>query len=608
VNIFGFRCVTIVDWKMRLTLKIWMLVAGLTLFLSSVAGAVSFTATLDRDSMTVGEQATLSLTFEGGQPQQVPAPDVPGLSFSPSGTSQGMSLVNGSVTTTLSVNFTVSAQRPGDYTIPPMQAVVAGQQLTTDPIKLTVSKVSAPTTTDEQSGNEIAFMKLALPKGKLYLGQPLVGQLQLFLRDDVQQWANFQLNGMPIDGFSSGKLSDAPNQRRQVQIGNRRYTFIPIALPLTTTKTGHLSIGPVTASMVVVLPSQDQNQDPFFRQFFNQGQQKQMTLATELATAECSPLPEDNKPASFTGAIGDFTMTATAGPTNLTVGDPVTVRVQIAGSGNLDSLKLPTQDGWDHFKTYPPTSKLEASDQYGFQGTKTFEQIVSPENADVKELPPIAFSYFNPSDGQYHTLSHVAVALMVQSAGATPMPTMAAPKSATPENQAPQDILPIKENPGTVTATSQPLVSQPAFLAVQSLPIIVFCAAFVMRKRAENLANNPRLRRQRAVAQLVASGLTDLKKFASENKPDEFFALLFRLLQEQLGERLDCPASAITGVAMMDDQLKRLGASPATLQELHELFQLCDQARYAPVRGVSELNSLAGRFEKTVKELQGLKA
>jgi hypothetical protein len=40
---------------------------------------------------------------------------------------------------------------------------------------------------------------------------------------------------------------------------------------------------------------------------------------------------------------------------------------------------------------------------------------------------------------------------------------------------------------------------------------------------------------------------------------------------------------------------------------LRELFQLCNQARYAPVRGTSELNSVAAQFEKSVGELQNLK-
>ena len=152
-----------------------------------------------------------------------------------------------------------------------------------------------------------------------------------------------------------------------------------------------------------------------------------------------------------------------------------------------------------------------------------------------------------------------------------------------------------------------PLVAQPVFLAAQSLPVLAFLAAFIWRKRTDNLANNPRLRRQRAVAQLIASGLDDLKKYAAANQPDEFFATLFRLLQEQLGERLDCPASAITE-NVVDEQALLRGAPAATRDALREQFQLCNQARYAPVRGTSELNSVAAQFEKLVRELQELKA
>jgi hypothetical protein len=148
------------------------------------------------------------------------------------------------------------------------------------------------------------------------------------------------------------------------------------------------------------------------------------------------------------------------------------------------------------------------------------------------------------------------------------------------------------------------VVFQTKFIALQSVPVLAFLAAFVWRKRTDNLANNPRLRRQRAVAQLVRNGLAELRQFAAENKPDEFFALLFRLMQEQLGERLDCPATAITE-AVVDDP--RLGASPELQTALRELFQLCNQARYAPVRGVSELNSVAVRLEKAINELQALK-
>jgi len=281
--------------------------------------------------------------------------------------------------------------------------------------------------------------------------------------------------------------------------------------------------------------------------------------------------------------------------------------VQISGRGALDAITLPVQDAWQNFKTYPPTAKLETSDQFGFQGTKTFEQIVSPLNSDVHELPAFSFSFFNPEDGKFHTLTQPALPLTIKAAAASPLPTLAATKTSAPENQPPQDILPIKENLGALEKSALPLIASPKFLALQSLPVLALLTAFVWRKRTDNLANNPRLRRQRAVAQVVAMGLNDLKKFAAENKPDEFFATLFRLLQEQLGERLDCPATAITEAIVTDHALLR--TAPLALRTaLHEQFQLCNQARYAPVRGSSELNSVATQFEKLLSELQNLKA
>ncbi len=592
---------------MRFTLKTLAVLWFVALFTGAVLAA-SFTASLDRDTFTLGEQATLSLKFDGVQPQDAPGlPNIAGLQFQYVGPSSSFSFINGQTSSSITYNYIVTAQHDGEFTIPGMRADISGQQLASAPLKLTVTKVDAPSAAAVNSGNEVAFLKFIFPKSKIYVGEPAVGRLELYLRDDVQNLSNFQLTSSPTDGFSAGKTAELQNQRRRVQVGNRVYTVIPLAMPLTAVRTGALTLGPFTASAVVVLPSQNQNGDPFFRQFFNQGEQQQVTLATDPFNVNSLPLPEQNRPANYTGAVGNFTMNATAGPTTVTVGDPITVRVQISGRGALDTVTLPPQDAWNNFKTFPPTTKQENSDQFGYQGTKTFEQIISPQNADVHELPELTFSFFNPDDGQYHTLTQAAVPLVVKAAGTSPMPTLAATKTATPENQTPQDILPIKENLGVLIPNNVPLVAQPVFLAAQAVPVLAFFAAFIWRKRTDNLANNPRLRRQRTVAQLVRDGVNDLKKFAAENKSDEFFALLFRLLQEQLGERLDCPATAITENVIDEHAILRR-APKALLDSLRELFQLCNQARYAPVRGAGELNSVAIKFEKATAELQEVKA
>jgi hypothetical protein len=576
------------------------------------ARAASFTASLDSDTITLGQSATLSLTFEGGQSKNVPTPSVPGLQITQNGTSQNVSFVNGAMSSAVTVTFSVTARQPGEFTIPALTADVNGQQLSTEPLKLTVLKADAPAADAIDSGNEIAFMKLSLPEKKVYVGQMLTAQLQVCLRDDVENFANFQFTSQPADGFTISKMVQGQNQR--AQIGNRIYTVIPLTFALTAMKSGTLSLGPFTASATIVVPSaNNQDGDPFMRQFFNQGEQKQVSLATETLTAESLPLPTQNVPADFNGAVGDYQLAATVGPTNLAVGDPITVRVQISGRGALDTIQLPDQSALNDFKIFPPTSKIEISDRLGLEGTKTFEEIVAPQNADVRAWPQFSFSFFNPDDGKYHTLTQPAVPLAVHSAGATVLPTIAATKNAAPENQSPQDILPIKENLGTLAQIPvgrdavEPLIAKPFFLAVQAVPVLAFLAAFIWRKRADNLANNPRLRRKIAVEKLVQNGIADLKKFAAENKSDEFFATLFRLLQEQLGERLDCPATAITENVVEENSVLR-GANEATRNGLRELFQLCNQARYAPVRGTAELNSVAAQLEKTIRQLLEVKA
>lgn len=577
------------------------------------AHAASFTASLDNDTLTLGQSATLSLTFEGGQPRNTPGlPDIPGLQISYVGPSSQFSFINGQTSSTVTHHFTITPQRTGDFVIPALTAEVDGVKLTSQPLQLRVVQPNAASTAQIDSGSQIAFMKLTVPEDKVYAGEILTADLEIYLRDDVRNFGNFQFTATPADGFTLGKMNEG--QRRRVQIGNRVYTVMPVTMALTATRAGTLSLGPLTANMVLVIASQNQPNDAFFQQFRQFGfgnfgeEQKQVSLATETVNVQSLPLPAANVPPNFNGAIGQYTMTVTAGPTNVAVGDPITVRIQIAGRGDLGSLTLPDQSAWHDFTLYPPTSKVMTTDPLGLQGTKTFEQIVAPQNTIVRELPPFSFSYFDPDAGRYLTLTEPGVALAVRSAGSTPVPTIAANQATGPQSPArPEDILPIKNDLGVLGQAGPPLVRRPVFLVLQTVPVLAWLATVIWRQRTDNLANNPRRRRQRQVALLVREGLNELRQFATANQPDEFFATLFRLLQEQLGERLDSPASSITE-AVIEERLAPLGAPEPVLGNLRELFQLCNQARYAPIRGSAELNSVIGQFEKVVGELQELKA
>jgi hypothetical protein len=97
--------------------------------------------------------------------------------------------------------------------------------------------------------------------------------------------------------------------------------------------------------------------------------------------------------------------------------------------------------------------------------------------------------------------------------------------------------------------------------------------------------------------------LRDLKEYAADNNSDRFFETLVRLLQEQLGERLDVPASAITE-AVIEERLRPRGVPEPVLNQLQELFQLSNLARYAPIKSSQELTDLIPKAEGLLTNLR----
>src|SRR5262249_17863654 len=155
----------------------------------------------------------------------------------------------------------------------------------------------------------------------------------------------------------------------------------------------------------------------------------------------------------------------------------------------------------------------------------------------------------------YETVTTDRIPLLVRPGAATLAPAVAANPRAADSPPPIPDIISIKQRPGELTGMAAPLVQQPWFLGLQTVPLAAWLAVVGWRKRTEKLANNPRLQRRRQVDRLMREGIHQLQQLASENNSDDFFATLFRLLQERLGERLDLPAFAITEAVVEEKSL-----------------------------------------------------
>ncbi|MGC8743486.1 MAG: BatD family protein [Verrucomicrobiia bacterium] len=555
---------------------LWLLAAGVHLC------AATLTATIDPPTVTVGESATLNLVFEGGVPDsEVKLPVIDNLDFQFTGQSSRQIIINNRISSQYVISYAVSSQKEGEYTIPSIVATVGGQRVSSQPIKFVVGKAN------NSDIERFARLRLTVSRSQVRVGEPFYVEIRLLF---------LAMNGaeqpqIGADGFTIGKL--AQNESHTIEDG-RSWRLITFKTFATAIKPGELTLGPAT--MKVTIPARLE------RNFFGEtvvASWRTVVLTTSAYKIKSEPLPSINVPSEFNGAIGVYNMTVNVAPTNVAVGDPITVKVTISGRGPIESLTLPEQPQWSEFKVYPPTSRVELSDQFGLAGSKIFEQVVVAKSTETRELPPFTFAYFDTDKQQYQVLKGPLVPLIVRpSAGNTVV--FASTNSEPSAIQT--DIVHIKTRPGAIGTISTPLITSPVFWTVQTIPAIAWFGLLLRRKRLDELANNPKLRRRLQAEKIIKEELQRLPQLAQSEKTEEFFAAVFRILQEKLGERLDLPAVSITE-SVIDEQLRPAGAPEELIQSLQKLFFECNQARYGGEKNVRQLNEFIPMVEKTLEML-----
>lgn len=577
------------DWRRGRICQAVLFLAGWALAASAALGQAQFDATLDRDTISLGETTTLNMTAENGSFQRDPNPPaVQGLQYGGTGRNTQMVFDGSKMTSKTTITMEVRPTREGSFTIPAMQAVVDGKTLASKPLTLKVVKGNLPSTPGKP---EPAFVRLIAATNTIYAG----GVIPLEIRCYCLAATGVQPPQLSSDDFTMGTMPDFRGQAPQVNIQGSVYNYLDFRVPITPNKTGDLTLGPATWSLRLITS----------RDFFGNLSTTPVNPSSDTLTFHVLPVPTNNVPAGFNGAVGEFSLAQyEAGPTTVAVGDPVTLKIKIAGKGAFDRLSLGIDElGWRDFKSYPPVKKFESSDPLQIEGAKYFEQVVTPENASVKEIPAFAFSYFDPRSGAFRTLTHPAIALHVTPAAATPQPSVSVPAAGTPEAPPPaQEIVNIKVRPGPLTKGGAPLLQRPGFLLWQAIAPLAWICALFWRRHKDNLANNPRLLRKRAVARLVEEGLAELSARAGADDAGAFYATVSRLLQEQLGERLDLPASAITEAVL--EEARGGGLSESAEALARELFRACDQFRFAPEQTASELAALIPKVKSALNELQ----
>lgn len=567
------------------------------------AWGAQLTAALDRTTARVGESVRLTLNFENGQPSEEPAlPRVANLEFAYSGQSSSFNIVNGRQSSVLSLFYSVQAAAPGEYSIPPIIARVGSDRLSSGPLKLTVVKADERLPEGEAQG-QWAFLKLMPAKTAIYVGEVMPVEVQLY----VVSGQDLQMQPIAGEGFTFGKNLQLP--QRQAAVGNQAYQVVSVRTTAVAGRAGTLTLGPAECRLTLRIPvGRRRTSDPWEDFFGPRYETRPVRLTSDIHKIDVSNLPATGLPDRFTGAVGTYTMSVVCSPTNVAVGEPVRLKIRISGRGALEGLNFPNPEGWTGFTTYPPTTEIESTDALGIEGARVFQFDIVPQATTVREIPALEFAYFDPEQKTYRVLRQPPTPILVRPSGSGPVlvPLAHAADSSDRRSQVAVDIVGVKQHVQTMAVLAPPLIRQPWFLGLQAVPILVLALAVAWRKRQEHRARNPWVVRREATARLVRQGLKGLPHLADDGDADAFFAQTFHLLQEQLGERLDVPAAAITE-AVVDDHLRTRGVDESLTRELHALFQACNQQRYAPGSTRSNLHSFLPRIEHVLTTLARLK-
>ena len=581
-----------------------LLIISFLLLHAVSANAQRATATLDRTTVAAGERVELSISCENFQPFKVPSvPSIPGLLISNSGSARSFQLVGGQQISTLIYNFIITANKTGTYSIPGVSIQSNSGLFKTQPLKLRVVAADSPNNKSQLSN--YAFVRLIPSKDKAYIGEPIRIEVQLFLT-----------NGSPpikpklsAEGFNLTDFVRPRQLKSTLQKGNNFYTGIIYETVATPIKTGNLKIGPAKMDVTLRITQNQRQRSRFndpFAGLINRYREVPVKLESKSQNITVKPLPSEGKPTNFNGTVGQYSMTAKASPLEVTVGDPVTINIELSGTGTIESLNFPKPE-WTDFKSYEPTILSKKTDPLGLTGLKAFEQVIIPENETIKEIPSLKIAYFDPKDESYKVLSQGPFALKVNPSSkpsSVQNTSISETDSSELENEKPQlsDILWIKYEAGTL-GNSTPFVLRPAFWLLQSIPLLFLIGTLILRHKRNLFANNPKLRRQLQVEQITSKTLTKLAILIEENKALEFHIELATVLREQLGLKLDIPSEGIT-CDSIDEPLAKKNIKPETREILRKLFTSCDAASYAASQSTAELHEYINDLEKFISDLK----
>ena len=433
------------------------------------------------------------------------------------------------------------------------------------------SEDEQPTQVIEPTKDEL-FMVAEISEKQVYVNQPIAITYKLYID------ARFGIAGLEniqeprYANFWSQQLLDKIQVTEVVRNGRPFRCVTLKQVLLYPQQAGEQVISPFSSTFVLQLPS---NQVDFF------GNRSYITRTRSLQTATTKinvlPLPEEGKPANFSGAVGNFSLSMNFPTRTLNAGETTEGEVVISGKGNFKLFDIPKLSFPPALEVYAPKEKENLTNSTtGVSGDITHSYTIVPQYKGKFPIPPLSFTFFNPETQKYETLTSENITIEVLN-GQEYKPTQEQEQGATTLEQG--QFQPLKEASELLSVNRPMFFSSTAFYLLWLLPLLliplVLVFWYIYQKRNDDTQEN----RSRRTSRLAKKYLSAAKKNLT-NK-EAFYEALERGLHTYLKAKLYIETSELS-----KDKIQQLltdkGVAAEPLRDFIQLLSNCEMARYAP--------------------------
>jgi hypothetical protein len=317
-----------------------------------------------------------------------------------------------------------------------------------------------------------------------------------------------------------------------------------------------------------------------FEQFFGGGyQDMKISLATKRIPVNVDPLPLNGKPASFSGAVGDFNITSKINRQNLKKDESANLILTISGKGNLKFIEPPVPQLADGLESYDPrvTQKLSVESD-GISGQRSFDYLIIPRRGGEFLIPAQEFSFFNPTEKKYKTIRLNEIKLKAEG-GASSEANVVSQTSKSEVRQLGKDLAFIKTS-GQQAELSSGFFDKPWFwLLLLTFPAIAGFYSFRYLKSVAEQSDVKTWRKKNA-SKAAFEKLKQAEMHLAAS-PKEFFSSLEKGLSDYLSDKFVIPRAEFS-TATLSVKLHESSLSGQQQSEVLRFLSDIQMARYAP--------------------------